>query len=265
MQGLVRMACDAQNVDPDNRRKTIRTLARHIEDALDTQRDYGRGACDRIKACCSCFTCSKRFGSYLCFVYLITKILYIGNAIAQFFLLNKFLGTEHTFYGMDILNDLIQGRDWHESGHFPRVTMCDFQIRTLGNLHRYTVQCVLMINLFNEKIFIFLWFWFVIILIINVFNTFVWSLRFMSFARRNFVRKYLLVMRNVHVGEKKTLNTFIDHYLRMDGTFVLRIMALNSGDIIATDTINQLWNNYRNKKPFISTQPDHESVPAEYV
>ena len=42
-----------------------------------------------------------------------------------------------------------------QSKYFPKVTLCDFQIREplhLKGLHRYTVQCVLPLNLFSQQV-----------------------------------------------------------------------------------------------------------------
>ena len=68
-------------------------------------------------------------------------------------LLQYVLGDGYHVFGWQALKDLILGLDWQASPMFPRITLCSFEIRRLGqNIHRYTVQCLLSVNLFNEKV-----------------------------------------------------------------------------------------------------------------
>lgn len=70
----------------------------------------------------------RRWGSYVTCLYVFIKLLYLANVVSQIFLLNVFLGTDNVFYGFHILKDLLNGREWDNSGNFPRVTMCDFAV-----------------------------------------------------------------------------------------------------------------------------------------
>lgn len=65
---------------------------------------------------------SKSWGVYLTILYLVVKLLFIINVVMQFIILNKFLGPQYTWWGIEILRDLANGREWEQSGHFPRVS-----------------------------------------------------------------------------------------------------------------------------------------------
>ncbi|KJH40175.1 Innexin [Dictyocaulus viviparus] len=117
----------------------------------------------------------------------------------------------------------MNGREWEESGHFPRVTLCDFEVKVLGNVHRHTVQCVLMINMFNEKIFLFLW-------------------------QLNFVGKYLTGIEGYKMVDSQSLRRFVFHFLRQDGVFLLRMVATHAGELPCYELAKTLWNNYCDNK-----------------
>jgi len=54
------------------------------------------------------------------------------------------------------------------------------------------VQCVLPLNLFNEKIFLFIWFWYVFVAIVTIGNVILWTWRTLFQRNRvSFVKKYL--------------------------------------------------------------------------
>uniref|UniRef100_A0A1I7WP13 Innexin n=1 Tax=Heterorhabditis bacteriophora TaxID=37862 RepID=A0A1I7WP13_HETBA len=46
--------------------------------------------------------------------------------------------------GFNVVMDAINGHQWQQSGNFPRVTFCDIEVREMGIVHKWTLQCVLM-------------------------------------------------------------------------------------------------------------------------
>ena len=117
-------------------------------------------------------------------------------------------------------------------------------------LQRYTIQCVLPINLFNEKIYIFMWFWlvFVSLLTCSSFTSWLWHMVFPT-SRIHYVRKFLKIMDRLGSGPDKKLATrFVMEYLRHDGVFTLRLIGKNSSDIVVAEIVSGLWDIYRSKK-----------------
>ncbi|VDN13525.1 unnamed protein product, partial [Dibothriocephalus latus] len=79
--------------------------------------------------------CGKDRGNFLMTLYITVKFMYLINAVAQVYFMEQFVGSNCSFYGARVLADLVQGRDWQESGHFPRVTFCDLEAKKLGKNH----------------------------------------------------------------------------------------------------------------------------------
>jgi hypothetical protein len=150
--------------------------------------------------------------------------------------------------------DLVKGRFYlWESAHFPRVTMCDFVVRTLGeNNQRETIQCTLPINRFNEKIFIFVWFWLCLVALASVYSCLVWMFTFTSRSRLLFIRRYLNLNKErcleTTTDERKLVRTFVFEYLKHDGVFVLRLVKKNTNDIVTGELVCSLWENFKRFK-----------------
>ena len=48
-------------------------------------------------------------------------------------MLDVFMGEEFHIYGLNVINRFIRRDDWTQSERFPRVTLCDFQVRDAIN------------------------------------------------------------------------------------------------------------------------------------
>jgi len=116
-------------------------------------------------------------------------------------------------------------------------------------VQRYTVQCVLPINLFNEKIFLFVWFWMAFVAAATAGSLLMWSLR-VAFRvdRHRYVKKHLRLMDRLDAGEDRSRAVkFVEDYLRQDGVFVMRLVGHNTNAITVTEFVCSLWENYRRR------------------
>ncbi|XP_075244738.1 innexin unc-9-like [Convolutriloba macropyga] len=238
-------------LNPDLWTKTVKYLAKHFDRYFDSQRDVGLGFFGHLRVTLSRIFCvvSKRYGNYLCLLYLFIKVLYIINIFGQLFFLGEWLGAGYHSYGLEVLADIYHRRDWTDKSRFARITLCDFKIRTIGNVQSFTVQCVLSINLFNEKIYLFIWFWLVFVGIATLINFLEWVVRTICFNDRlGYIKKHLKYMDRYNTAEdKKLCKRFVNLYLRPDGVFMIRLLSKNTNSIIVSELVAQLWDNYVSK------------------
>ncbi|CAF1307250.1 unnamed protein product [Rotaria magnacalcarata] len=202
----------------------------------------------------------RHLSAYIVLLFTFVKFLFLTNSLLQIFLLNAFLGNEYHLFGFEVIVKFLRGLDWGESKRFPRVTLCDFHIREVGIVHRYTVQCVLPINLFNEKIFLILWFWILLLAAFNIGDFISWILRIVRVDGRSAYVRRKLAMRGANkpksngessgpelssADENKMIRSFVRDYLHEDGCFALRLLARNGQDIIVGDVIDKLYDDFR--------------------
>jgi len=210
-------------------------------------------------------------GNYLVTTYFFIKLVYLFNSIVQFFVMNEFLGKQFHELGIDILRYLTNTYNVEsqmESVYFPKVVMCDFRIREFGHpnfSHRYTIQCVLPINLYNQQIFTFLWFWFLILFFANFWALCQWINRMMPRSRKRYINRRLNMLKyfkklnqttavmlktkgifgkrkSVSIEAKKLKRIFVDEYLKFDGVFILRMISMLTSEIVGTELLHELWN-----------------------
>ncbi|VDM54612.1 unnamed protein product [Angiostrongylus costaricensis] len=143
---------------------------------------------------------APRSGCNATLLYLLTKAAYVVNICLQIIILNHFLGENYLQWGYEV------------SGKKHPF----FRIRRLANLQRHTVQCVIMMNMINEKLYLFLYFWLVFILELLFLRSSIWQ--FFGI----------------------TLH-FMQECLHPDGVLLLLFVREHAGGRIAFDLISKVY------------------------
>ena len=222
--------------------------------------------------------------SYLITSYFVVKLVYAGNAIVQILLISAFVGPEYRLYGLHVVERLLRHLDWARLEHFPRVTLCEFSIRYQSRVHQYVTQWVhacspvrrpvraLHQPLQRED------------LPIPLVLARVRRRRHPRRPARLAVPVALLaragpVLDRYWIGQVQyvrrrlrafdaaqrppaVLAKFTENYLRRDGLFVIRMIGLNVGDVVAGEVLCGLWNNYSPERRMLAERIDKRSSRA---
>lgn len=259
---LVGMAWDTHMLTQEKRDEKMEHMAIFIDMWLKTYSQYKYNALtqfrDKFSYLMFCF--GRRSGTYLHGLYMFVKLLYFINIIGQFFLLSAFLDLNFWAFGFSAMATLRKQGNWQDQYNFPRIGLCDYKVRQLENVQTFTVQCVLSINLFLEKMYLLLWFWLIMVLIFDSVNLCQWTVRgLMPNSGESFINKYLMLLEIDPKKDKKLFVRFVHRYLRSDGVFVLRMVAVNTSEILILDLMRHLWKRFQDN---YSLNEDQDGVAA---
>ncbi|EFP01414.1 CRE-INX-15 protein [Caenorhabditis remanei] len=246
VKAVVDEACKLDKTDVQSREKQIERIANHLKKYIDRQ-----GRKSPIP-----FIPNAIGRNWVSFNYVLTKALFVVNLMAQMILI-------HFFLGFDI-DDFLSlrvgfGSNWIANGIFPRQTMCDFEVRKKGSIQKYSVQCVLSMNMLNEKIFLALFYWLLALLLLTIWNL-VSSFEhfFRDSSRKAFVSRMLSAGghgstdddagsqsdEKVPLVERPT--NYTNDYNRAlsinrDVVVVLHLIAKNAGDNVCQNVVSVLF------------------------
>ncbi|EPB74163.1 innexin-3 domain protein [Ancylostoma ceylanicum] len=200
--------------------------------------------------------------------YVVTKWLEVINAFGQLYMLSCFVGQGDYFWGYHLLSTVLNGSDDPNTGIFPRIVLCDVARFALANLHQEHMQCVLMLNFINEKIYTFLWFWIVFVAIASTFSAIRYTVALVLPMYRGLMADNFLPTQDVlfsnaaaehgvrptPVASRALVDYFVHKVLRCDGVLLLSFINVNAGGLVTHDIAHQLWK--------ITVQPTFKGASA---
>lgn len=261
---IVAMAWSTSMMTQEKRDEQMEHVAIFIDRWLRTYSQYRYSAITRFRDTISTvlFCFGKRTGKYLSGLYMFVKILYFVNIFCQFAILSAFLDINFWGYGFEAISVWRKTGKWQDLYNFPRIGLCDYKIRQFQNIQTHSVQCVLSINLFLEKMYFILWFWLIFMLALNTINLVQWIIRgLIPGQSESFLKKYLLLLGIDSKRETKLFIKFIFKYMKTDGLFMLRIVAANTSEILTCDLIRHLWKNFQS----VHGVGDHDNTPDKHM
>jgi hypothetical protein len=232
---------------PRARRELSSTICEKVDSYLNqTEKDCG--VCVSVKDMVY-RSDVRQTANYNTTVFITLKLLHLFNSALQFWMVCLFLGQGHNpLFGVDVLRSLHQSNN-NNTDIMPLVTLCDVPLKRLGNLHMYSIQCVLPQNLFNRAVFTFLWVWYIHLFICNLFSLLRWTVN-LYLMKSDFLENILCEAnsradRPVYLYPSDSLFRSFVSYLAQDGQLVFRLLLEAVGPLLTRDLLRGVFERYR--------------------
>jgi hypothetical protein len=199
----------------------------------------------------SSFKIGRSHGNVLFFSYMLVKVLYIVFLAIQLVVLQMFLGNDPRFnvllHGAQVIDNLVRNGSWHQNPIFPIKTVCTFEAEQQGNPLPYTLECIIPVNLYNDKFFALFTIAFPVLIALVVISMVRWLFENSKVGRRAFVKAHLEVPLALDSSSSRDLSLFAEEYLRRDGLFCLTLMKMNVGRDVVETVLEKMWNQFQDE------------------
>ncbi|CAD6184761.1 unnamed protein product [Caenorhabditis auriculariae] len=235
-----------------------------------------------------------RHSAIACVFYLLTKVLFLGNAIIQLVLVSKFLGFNKVTWGVEMLLEVLfsnrersysvsrpGNRDLQTFPYFPITVACDYNMFTMGhNAIKNSIQCIIPLNFINEKIFVTLWLWLNVLIFLSILNicTFIFSISLQKqredlivsliktdeeFERPNSKRSgRALAGRGSMANLSGFRKEFVNNFMGPDGVLLVHFVRAKAGTLRCREILIKVWNQYADDHAiFVSAKVPQPIVP----
>lgn len=199
----------------------------------------------------STFKIGRSHGNVLFFSYMLVKVLYIVVLSIQLVILQVFLGNDPRFnvllHGARVIDTLLRNGTWHQNPIFPIKTVCTFEAEQQGNPLPYTLECIIPVNLYNDKFFALFTIAFPVLIALVVISTVRWFFDNSKVGRRAFVKAHLETPLALDSSSSRDLSLFAEEYLRRDGLFCLTLIKMNVGRDVVENVLETMWNQFQDE------------------
>lgn len=207
---------------------------------------------------------NKLYGFQATINYFLLKLGFIVNCILQMVLLKHFLDVDDYFWGFfHLWNVEFKGTAEKEDSIFPRIVLCDFKVRNLGQQHQHTVSCIMILNMIIEKLYICFYFWLIFVFVVT-------TAGMIHFAFQILFRRHSLIPTNLNNKNKMNptrSHEFIKDYLNFDGCLLLTYVDAQFGAFRTSQVIDGLVHRFTNELDSDSSAVTslNEDHPERYV